>query len=67
MLSLLTLQRGVGADMQIMVCISILVTRKSLASQKNFSETTAILSQKWTFNGNYCYFEMKIYLCEIKI
>ena len=47
------------SDLQIMV-YSILVTRKFLASQKIFSESTDILSRKWTFDGNYRYFCEKL-------
>ena len=50
------------ADLQIMVYLDILVTRKFLASQKIFSETTVILLRKWTFDGNNHCFEMKMLL-----
>ena len=51
-------------QMMVMVLLGILVTRKIVASPKIFSETTGILSQKWTFDRNYFYFEMKSYCSE---
>ena len=45
-----------------MVYLGILITRKLLASQKIFRETTAFLLQKWTFDRNYNGFEMKMLL-----